>query len=380
LQAYRNDYLTRLAARTQFSLATTKGTSDDDEAVRLGLGLKTTLWDAGDPRRDREFTECLMGAHELVHASLDELLDKEPEELLELGRRLGSGGDDPAVLPIDTILLMNQQAAKEAAEKAGAPEAARQPAAGGAGLQAQILRKSLAERLGDDDFAREYTERILLFLSPEGKLRRGQEITTSCFEQAKARNWNRPSWDLGTALSWLSDDGDIENLASSGGAVWTSLALNLPDETWWNLRKDVELDESHEDYLSDFVREHFQLVLHARYRPEEEVPDGDGNGTTTQDTTIVGGRLRMGTPEWAFSAEVAYTHIKASGMSGDDSTYYAVGGEYRITDDLWLQVSVGSESGNDVGGDEASILGSIKYGFSSGSPFDTWSALKTATP
>lgn len=374
LGAYRDDYMTRLAMRTQFSLGTTKGTSDDDKSVRVGLGVKTTLWDAGDTRIDHEFTECLAGAHELVHASLDELLTGTPDELEELSKRL-----DPETrgqLRIDVVLLLNQEASEEAAKEARAPDAPRKPAIESADRRERILRTSLAEKLGTDAFGREYTERIVLFLDPEGKLERGQEITKDCFEQARRRNWNRPSWDLGGAFSWISADGQADNLASNGGALWTSLSLNLPDETWWNLKKSAAIDEKREEYLGDFVREHFQLVLHARYRPEEEVPDSSGSGTVSQDTTLVGGRLRMGTPTWALSAEAAYTYTKASGMSGDGSTFYGIGGEYRIADDLWLQVSVGSESGNNMGTDQSSVLGSFKYGFSSSSPFETWEALK----
>ncbi len=376
LTAYRDDYLTRLAARTQFSLGTTKGTSSDDKSVRLGLGLKSTLWDAGDTRYDEEFTDCLMGAHALVHASLDELLDGNKDDLPEVERRFRKAypkkpEPDLADLTfIGGVIRLQNEAANEAENAEVA-----QPAVKKGQAQNVNFRQKLAW-LGTDPLGREYTERIVLFLDAEGKLQQGQKITEDCFAKAKKRNWNQPSWDLGGALSWISANGQARDLGNSGGAVWTSLALNLPDETLWNLTKAVATKQKHEEYLSDFVREHFQLIMHARYRPDQEVPDASGTGTMKQDTTLVGGRLRIGSPSFAFSAEAAYTYTKVHRMSGDSSEFYSIGGEYRIADDLWLQVSAGSESGNDMGTDQTSILGSIKYGFASSSPFDMWETLK----
>ncbi|MBW2274167.1 MAG: hypothetical protein JRG96_12915 [Deltaproteobacteria bacterium] len=61
IRKYRNSTFHRYMARTQLSLATTKGTSKNDKSLRLGLGLRTTLWDRGDPRSNEELEGCLMG-------------------------------------------------------------------------------------------------------------------------------------------------------------------------------------------------------------------------------------------------------------------------------------------------------------------------------
>jgi hypothetical protein len=55
---YRGSYVTRLFSRSQFSFATTKGTSEGDKAARLGLGYHLTLFDNGDPRQDTELDGC----------------------------------------------------------------------------------------------------------------------------------------------------------------------------------------------------------------------------------------------------------------------------------------------------------------------------------
>jgi hypothetical protein len=50
LADYRRSPVTRVLSRTQTSFATTKGVTDDDRAVRLAVGVHTTLLDTEDPR------------------------------------------------------------------------------------------------------------------------------------------------------------------------------------------------------------------------------------------------------------------------------------------------------------------------------------------
>lgn len=51
-------FFTRLAWRTQFSLATAKGTTENDKSARLGTGLNMTFFDLGDPSTDDELAAC----------------------------------------------------------------------------------------------------------------------------------------------------------------------------------------------------------------------------------------------------------------------------------------------------------------------------------
>ena len=50
IRDYMDQYLTRVLARTQFSFAATKGSSNDDLSTRLAAGINFVLWDRGDPR------------------------------------------------------------------------------------------------------------------------------------------------------------------------------------------------------------------------------------------------------------------------------------------------------------------------------------------
>lgn len=56
---YKRSRGTQVFGRTQVSLATAKGTSEADKAMRVAFGLRTTLWDAGDPRLDDGLIACL---------------------------------------------------------------------------------------------------------------------------------------------------------------------------------------------------------------------------------------------------------------------------------------------------------------------------------
>ena len=56
---YKASRGTQVFGRTQVSLATAKGTSEGDKAMRVAFGLRTTLWDAGDPRLDDGLVACL---------------------------------------------------------------------------------------------------------------------------------------------------------------------------------------------------------------------------------------------------------------------------------------------------------------------------------
>lgn len=70
LGQYNANYGIRFFSRLQVSLATAKGTSENDKAARLSAGLHTTPWDAGDARANRSFQSELSAARK---AAIDRL-------------------------------------------------------------------------------------------------------------------------------------------------------------------------------------------------------------------------------------------------------------------------------------------------------------------
>jgi|GEM_PF-1297978 len=78
LYDYNRNYLTRMLSRTQFSLATTKGTGDNDKSIRLGLGLHVNVWDKGDPRADKKLFACYDQADAQIQADVTQFLIDTP--------------------------------------------------------------------------------------------------------------------------------------------------------------------------------------------------------------------------------------------------------------------------------------------------------------
>lgn len=58
INEYRNNWWARLGARTQLSVATTKGTDAEDKATRASIGLRIVPYDKGDPRLHRDLDAC----------------------------------------------------------------------------------------------------------------------------------------------------------------------------------------------------------------------------------------------------------------------------------------------------------------------------------
>lgn len=75
---YNKNYLTRLLSRTQLSLATTKGTTEGDKSIRLGLGLHLNVWDKGDPRTDKKLFACYDDVDEKIQADVGKFLIETP--------------------------------------------------------------------------------------------------------------------------------------------------------------------------------------------------------------------------------------------------------------------------------------------------------------
>ena len=61
LEQYRNSKPLQVLARTQLSIASTKGASDSDKSAKLAAGFNVTIFDKGDPRTDRDFDNQMAG-------------------------------------------------------------------------------------------------------------------------------------------------------------------------------------------------------------------------------------------------------------------------------------------------------------------------------
>jgi hypothetical protein len=270
LFSYKHNRLERFLARTQLSFATTKGTTTEDKAARLALGLRLTLLDKGDPRLDGKLNECYTDALNDPRLDADDLVTPPGPE----------NPDDKAL--------------------------------------------RLANR-----------EKILA------------EVVKPCNDTARKRNWNGTGWIVGAAPSWISETGETKNFHWNGAGLWTSFAYGFEGVS--------------------ALKDNSQLILHARYRTNEIVPDTANAGQfLSQDSHFFGGRLRMAPGSAAksiFSLEGSYIRSRLNKGLYDNSTRFSLGLEQRIADGIWFSLALGGQGGRADGANKPFVLTSFKWGF-----------------
>ncbi len=280
LREYQASYAKRLLARTQVSFATTKGVNEEDKSLRLALGFHATLWDRGDFRMDKELMKCFQRAIKL-----------------------------PDILP---------------------PFPVDPPGTGASEVEKKRYETYLAaQKKYDEENAR------------VGTLNNTR--SAQCRAEARKRNWNKSSWVIAAAPSWLSTDGQTKNFDWNGGGVWTSVAYGF---------EGTRLAETS------------QLILHARYRNQEMVPDPKKKGSfINQDSYFFGGRARVGNENTAFSFEGTLIRARLQGLHFDNSARLSLGLERKVAENLWLNLAFGGESGRSDGKNKGFVLTSLKWGF-----------------
>ena len=170
-------------------------------------------------------------------------------------------------------------------------------------------------------------------------------LSIRCRDEAKERNWNASSWLIGGAPSWISTDGQTKNLGWNGGGFWTSLAYGF--EGVPGLEKKS------------------QLIVHARYRNREQVPDPDVTGAfLSQDSIFFGTRFRTGAPNFNGSFEYTFLRSRINGLQFDNSSRLSLLFERRIAGDTWFNLSLGAETGREDGRNNGFVLTSFKWAFS----------------
>jgi hypothetical protein len=95
LEQYLKSPVVRFLSRLQLSAATAKAAGDDDDAVRLGFGIRATFWDRGDYRQNVEFrTELTNARRQVVTGMEKDGIEESPIPVMaaaydaELDRRL----------------------------------------------------------------------------------------------------------------------------------------------------------------------------------------------------------------------------------------------------------------------------------------------------
>jgi hypothetical protein len=299
LRDYQTRYVTRLFSRSQFSFATTKGASDDDKSMRLALGLNLTLWDRGDPRTDEELMTCLSTMK----------LPRPPTQL------------EPELL-------------EEPPSSADPREFAEQQKR----YNEAVKRFGERLKLYTADNARFESEKLEAIEFNNG-------VSSRCRDESRKRNWNRSSWTIAAAPSWISTTGQTKNFIWNGGGFWTSLAYGFEGIPG--------------------LKDRSQLILHGRYRNNEQVPDPDSAGNFfSQNSAFFGSRFRHGSPTFNGSFEYTFLRTRLAGKASDNSARLSLGFERRIAGDTWFTLSLGGETGRADGKNNGFVLSSFKWAFS----------------
>jgi hypothetical protein len=284
LRDYQTKYGLRLLTRLQTSFATTKGASENDKSIRLALGFHATLWDRGDPRLDDELLGCF--ARDLKVG---------PDDILE-------------PIPIDDP------------GRNGTPE---QKAAYSAYLEEKKAYDKANEAVGVENTRK----------------------AEKCRNDSKKKNWNRSSWIVAAAPSWLSPDGKTSNYEWNGGGVWSSLAYGFEGVPG--------------------LSSNSQLIFHVRYRDNEMVSDPDVPKTFfSQDSLYLGSRLRIGTANSTGSFEGVFVRSRKNDLAFENSSRFSLGLERKVAENMWFNISFGGERGRSDGRNNGFVLTAFRWGFS----------------
>lgn len=155
--------------------------------------------------------------------------------------------------------------------------------------------------------------------------------------------WNRSSWVIAGAPSWISQDGTNSHISPDGAAVWSSLAYGFEGVPG--------------------LKDKAQVIIHARFHSSETVPDPLNSGQFfKQQSEVFGAKIRYGTENTIGSFETVYIHTAPIARTTEKFFRLTVAAERRITDDVWLHFGIGGESGQKNGEDKLFILGTFKWG------------------
>lgn len=175
------------------------------------------------------------------------------------------------------------------------------------------------------------------FAAQIDKIEKEREKTfkNTCREDARKWLWNRTAASIGVAPTWLSASGSLKDLELDGASVWSAWAYGFEQVPG----------------LSDTA----QLIGFVEHR-------GSGRATDTEAARkaqfSTGFRFRVGGGATALSLETVRTTATDESKSGWS---IAASGERKLTDDLWLTLSVGGKSRPGQDGSQTLVLNTLSW-------------------
>lgn len=176
-----------------------------------------------------------------------------------------------------------------------------------------------------------------------------QKKTKPLYDAARKR-WKRSAWVIALAPTWASADGSLQNAQYTGTTSWTTFSYGF-------------------DGIPG-LQDNALVVAHVRYRDHEFTHDvQDATKTFFQRSLLLGARILLGGSDTHGSFEAAYvtTHpLAATTFVETPEKFFRLtfGAEHKISENLWINIGVGGESGRKNDQNKLFILSSFKWGTS----------------
>ena len=315
LSDYRKDPFERFLSRTQLSIATTKGSSDNDKSIRASIGLRLTLFDKGDPRLDTNLDS-------VFYNSVKTSRVQEDIKLVEMSDKL------------EKIAIEYKKAEL-----------------GGNESRMKELKNAIEEIEKEREELENLTEKDL------------QEQWIAVLKKYDKGQWNATSATIGFAPIFFSEDGGYDNINGKGYTLYGTLSYGF----------DQFGELPAKEGAGNWLKKNAHLLFHIRYSADQEEALDDGSGFREQDTTILGAQLRfLGPKIWsnkkgddlAFALETDY--ILKDFENGEDDEKFRYTGVIELkplkNSGFTLKVAVGGENGGDQD-DEGFVVTSINWSF-----------------
>jgi len=321
----------RLLDRTKVSFGAIRGVEEANDALTVGASMTSTILTNQDVRADRAFLSCVLSDGNLK--PVIQMFDAYKQSVggaVAQGRRSGDA---------------EMAAATALHEKAVSQLRARNPVG-------TVRRQDVYARMAG------------LSLLDSGAI-------DDCRKQASitgAKGWY---WDVGVSSQFTTpnEENGFDDLKYAGAIFHTSFAFNAVgnDEDAADAATAKRTAESG-FFDSDTIVESVidpRLEFTARYAMDDK---GNVEGSDTQfgrDVFSASGKLQFGGSIFNIFAESSYVHEdRKDGQDDQEFLQYTGGIEFRVIDDVFIQLSIGTTDGKEK--DDTFGKGSFKVKFNPG--------------
>ena len=306
---YQHIHHDRFASRIQFSLAASKGESDEDRTTRIAPTMRIVFHEQRDPRVHRG-PGSLKDCFERHISAPPEAQRQQQLALANRLRQIEAVLQAPATSEADRQAALQQRDTVQAQWSAG---------------QAQY-RAALQETV-----------------------RQGMK---SCRDDPEVATytWNATGLTLGISPSFRDRADKLGSIEPKGLVTYATVAFGF-DELG-----------TRPTYVPSFFGEHAQILGQVLYRLNEPIPNPlEPKTYTDADELVASLRLRGGASPWSGNIEAAVIHDWFDNQKNDTFSKVSIGMDAHVAKGTWLSVSLGRTVWRDALPNEVSAGLSIKW-------------------